>query len=59
MGQLEVNYKLGHVVIIAGLYTLPLQRDGMCTNALCKYSCVCFASKFEFSLLASGVACTV
>jgi hypothetical protein len=59
MGQLEVNNKLGHVVISAGLYTLSLQRDGMWTNALCKYSCICFASKFEFSLLAAGVACTV
>jgi hypothetical protein len=27
MGQLEVNNKLSHVVISAGLYTLPLQRD--------------------------------
>ena len=59
MGQLEVNNKLSHVVISAVLYTLPLQQDGMCTNALCKFSCVCFASRFEILLLAAGVACTL
>jgi len=59
MGQLEVNNKLSRVVINAGLYTLPLQRDGMCTNAICKGSCMCFASKFVFLLLATGVACTL
>jgi len=59
MGQLEVNNKLSHVVISAGLYTLPLQQDGMCTNALCKCSCVCFVSRFEILLLAAGVACAL
>ena len=59
MGHLEVNNKLSHVVISEGLYTLPLQRDGMCTNALCKFSCICSASKSVFLLLAAGVARTI